>query len=307
MFVLTRILAAVDFSEPSRVALRMAARLARHCRAELHVLHVEHPLLSAAAQSAGMNLTSETREQLSAFMVTAEPAGGRLALHHATTGPAVDTICAVADREHADVIVMGAHGMSPFRRMLFGSTTEGVLRRASVSVLAVPDSWTPPEPDSSDLRGIGPIVAAYDFSAASRAAAVAACDLAATLQAEVELVHIAPPLVTLPRWAAHAEVVLQQHLDLARRDLAALAGELPPTARIRVRIESGSVHQRLAEVATRADRRHPLLVLGRRSRTEQGDAPGATAYRTLCLAQVPVLIHLPAIDSSGPPILAAHE
>jgi len=44
------ILAAVDFSDASRAALVLAARLARHCGSDLHVVHAEHPLLDAAAQ-----------------------------------------------------------------------------------------------------------------------------------------------------------------------------------------------------------------------------------------------------------------
>ena len=45
MFPPHRVLAAIDFSEASRVALRMAARLAAHCDSELHVLYAEDPLL----------------------------------------------------------------------------------------------------------------------------------------------------------------------------------------------------------------------------------------------------------------------
>ena len=49
MFPPRAILASVDFSEPSRVALTCAARLAKQCRAHLHVLHAEDPLLASAA------------------------------------------------------------------------------------------------------------------------------------------------------------------------------------------------------------------------------------------------------------------
>lgn len=58
------ILAAVDFSDASRVALQFAARLAHQCQAELHVLHAEDPLLNAAARHHGIDLSSETREEL---------------------------------------------------------------------------------------------------------------------------------------------------------------------------------------------------------------------------------------------------
>src|SRR5688572_4137106 len=130
MFPPRAVLAAVDFSEPSRAALVYAARLARQCKAILHVLHAEDPLLAGAARAAGIDLPSETREELGAFMQDAAPAGDWAPLDHVVTGPAVDVICDIAARERADVIVIGMRGMSGAERTVFGSTTEGVLRRA---------------------------------------------------------------------------------------------------------------------------------------------------------------------------------
>ena len=71
------ILAAVSFSDSSRVALVLAARLARHCGAELHVLYVEDPLLAAAAGHEGINLATETYGQLQRFIAGAWPAALR--------------------------------------------------------------------------------------------------------------------------------------------------------------------------------------------------------------------------------------
>ena len=61
------ILAAVDFSAPSRVALEFAARLANQYGATLHVLHAQDPLLAAAAQSEGIDLVRESRDELARF------------------------------------------------------------------------------------------------------------------------------------------------------------------------------------------------------------------------------------------------
>ena len=68
MFPPRVVLAAVDFSEPSRVALVCAARLARQCGAELHVLHAEDPLLAEAARAGGVDLAGETRDELLASL-----------------------------------------------------------------------------------------------------------------------------------------------------------------------------------------------------------------------------------------------
>ena len=97
------ILTAVDFSQPSRVALEFAARMARQCQATLHVLHVE-------------NLTRFTARAMT---------GNSTSPHvHIVTGDAWRTICDIAEREQVELIVLGMHGMSGAAHALFGSTTE---------------------------------------------------------------------------------------------------------------------------------------------------------------------------------------
>src|SRR4029453_902002 len=86
------ILAAVSFSESSRVALVLAARLARHCGAELHVLSVEDPLLDAAARYEGIDLAAETYAELQRFVAGAWPAAQCSPQTHVLAGAAVDVI-----------------------------------------------------------------------------------------------------------------------------------------------------------------------------------------------------------------------
>jgi nucleotide-binding universal stress UspA family protein len=59
---------------------------------------------------------------------------------------------------------------------------------------------------------------------------------------------------------------------------------------IPLRIETGAVADRLTAAAHESGP-HPILVLGRHSRGSRRGAPGATAYRVLGLARVPVLVH----------------
>ena len=47
-------------------------------------------------------------------------------------------IIKLARERDADRLVMGMHGFSGVRKAFFGSTLQGVLRRAHVPVLAVP-------------------------------------------------------------------------------------------------------------------------------------------------------------------------
>ena len=286
------VLAAVDFSESSRAALSFAARLARHANARLHVVHAQDPLLAHAARAAGVDIDAETRAELSAFMQSTPPAGSWSPFVEVADGSPVNVLCDTADRVNADVIVVGAHGMSGISRLVFGSTTEGVLRGADHSVLVVPDSWTPPRADTDDLSGSGPVVAGVEPTPAAIAAALAADDLARLLGTSLQLLHVVPPPSVLSRWSAHAETAQRQRLDEAGvrlRDAAAKRNVTPE----QIRVTSGPVPEELAEAVREEGARHPLLVLGRRTRAERGASPGSTAVRVLTLAQVPVLMYLP--------------
>src|SRR5687767_2320230 len=106
------VLAAVDFSESSRAALSFAARVARHANGRLHVVHAQDPLLAHAARAAGVDIDAETRAELSAFMQSTPPADGWSPFLEVADGSPVSVLCDTADHVNADVIVVGAHGMS---------------------------------------------------------------------------------------------------------------------------------------------------------------------------------------------------
>jgi nucleotide-binding universal stress UspA family protein len=53
------------------------------------------------------------------------------------SGPVWSTICEVADRDHAGVIVMGSRGLSGVKSVLMGSVSSAVLHHASQPTLVV--------------------------------------------------------------------------------------------------------------------------------------------------------------------------
>jgi len=293
------ILAAVDFSEPSRIALEFAARLANSCGACLHVLHAEDPLLAAAAKEQGRNLSHEAREELARFTASSHAAAEWTPLHHhVVSGQATSTICDIADRERVNLIVVGMHGMSGPARALFGSTTEGVLERSDRPVFVIPDSWAPPRPATHDLYGMGPVIAAIENSCTGMAAVFAAVRLAETLDTTVSAIHVVPELNVLERWRPHADAVVAQQVCRAREEIATALRAIKTTLEVPLRIENGSVAERLAAAAFAWPGQHPILVLGRHVRGSRRGVPGATAYRVLGLAKVPVLVHCLADDGS---------
>jgi nucleotide-binding universal stress UspA family protein len=231
------------------VALVLAARLARHCGADLHVLYVEDPLLDAAARHVGIDLARDTERELQRFVADAWPAALCSPQFHVVAGAAVDVILQVAHRQLADLIVVDGGRISGAERFFFGSRTEGLLRRADVSLLVAPAEWRPPQPDAADLSDLGPVIALVDMSdQPSVAATKAAGELASVLGTSVEVVQIVPGVET-------------------------------PTA----------LTKRLAEAAKGGADRAPMLVLGKHVPSSRRGRPAALVNRVLTSATVPIL------------------
>jgi nucleotide-binding universal stress UspA family protein len=288
-----RILAAVDFSDASRVSLDFAARLARHCGAELHLLHVEDSGLADAAMRLGVDLVPETREEAARF---ARSAGvdDAAPCRHVVIGPAIDAICDIAWRERADLIVISARSRPRGLHGGIGSVTEGVIRHAAIPTCVVPEDWRPPCRAGRDLTGLAPVVAAVDDREPSLTAVAAAAHLARLLGVALEVVHVVPDIPVPPRWEGLAHDAVARRRGAVEREIQAhLRGlrcpGLPPLT-----ITVGDVAERLAESVAPGPGREPMLVMGRHVPGHRDNPPGSIASRVLALAHVPVLIQLPA-------------
>lgn len=139
------VLCPVDFSAPSRSALRFAAAIAVHAGARLTVVYVNDPLLVAAASAAlrDREVISRSEKELGQFVARTlgtRPQPSRVDVRVAV-GAAADQITTLSRSIGAEVIVMGTHGLSGPRRVFLGSTTLAVLKRSRVPVLACPPSW----------------------------------------------------------------------------------------------------------------------------------------------------------------------
>jgi nucleotide-binding universal stress UspA family protein len=288
----TAVLAAVVFSAASRTAFPFAAGLAQQWKAEVHVLHAEDPLLAASAERGGVDLRAEMLDELRRFCPPPCPGTSCQPRYHVIVGDAVDTVLAIAHRENARAVVVGARGMSADERLAFGSTTEGLLRRANLSVVVVPDDWTPPAPVAPDLSGVGPIVAGIDMTGPSIDAAAAAAALAATLKTQCIFLHVVPEVRVPERWHMHAEAALRHRLDEYRCDLEHVAKSLEAIGPVRLQVVTGSIPHKLVEVAHATP--HAMIVLGRTLRPHGYGPPGAIAYRILALARVPMFMHIPS-------------
>ena len=138
------ILVPTDFSAPAAHALRYAAALGARFGAHLLVIYADlfSPPLDYTIGGAGTFYVPQedaiegAREQLMKFaetnLGTAMPYDVRVVLDTPTSA-----ILAQVRQSGANLIVMGTHGRTGLRRLLFGSVTEAVMRHAPVPVIAV--------------------------------------------------------------------------------------------------------------------------------------------------------------------------
>jgi len=138
-----RLLCPVDFSDSSIAGLEFGFSLAQESNARLTLLHVfEWPSDEASARR--VLETSEfhrqwevdTRHQLDA-LISDEARNWCTPEPMLACGKAYQQILRVAASEHADLIVMGVRGRYAIDMMLFGSTTQQVVRQASCPVLTL--------------------------------------------------------------------------------------------------------------------------------------------------------------------------
>jgi nucleotide-binding universal stress UspA family protein len=142
---LKHILVPTDFSETAGHALRYASDLARGLGASLTVVYSDPfaPPIDYTATVGGWNANSFAQMKASAeeqLLQDAEANIDPLVLFDAVVRVAapLDGILAQARQSGVGLIVMGTHGRTGFRRLIIGSVTEAVMRRAEVPVIAVP-------------------------------------------------------------------------------------------------------------------------------------------------------------------------
>jgi nucleotide-binding universal stress UspA family protein len=133
-----RILVPTDGSDCARAAADHAIELAREHGATVYALHVLHlrPSLEPNVEAVLDALEATGEEALDDVARRGADAGVEV-VTEMEKGVPNEVVRAVAEREGADLIVMGTHGLSGLERFLLGSTTERVLRLSSVPVLTV--------------------------------------------------------------------------------------------------------------------------------------------------------------------------
>ena len=137
---ITKILIPIDFSPTSLTALAHAEELANRCGAELVLFSVIEPVVAPMEFNAAAIIEANQTEQMTARLEklrSTEVRHGVNAVILSSEGEPSALIISTAAEQQCDLIVMGTHGHSGFRRLLLGSKTERVVRGAGCPVLTV--------------------------------------------------------------------------------------------------------------------------------------------------------------------------
>ncbi|MCG8468338.1 MAG: universal stress protein [Gemmatimonadetes bacterium] len=133
-----RLLVAVDFSDATPTLLAHASHLAASLDAGLDLLHVVpipmYPTFYVAELALPQNRRA-SRERLEQMAADLEPRVDTTI--EVGDGRPPDEIVEYAEEHGHDLIVVSSHGYTGVKRLLLGSTAEGVIRRAPCPVLVV--------------------------------------------------------------------------------------------------------------------------------------------------------------------------
>jgi nucleotide-binding universal stress UspA family protein len=135
------IVVGVDDSPTASRAFEQAVEFAKMSGGTLHIVTAYKPKATSEADVPDefrytMASTGDADVLLRRLADQAGAAGVATEVHAATADPA-DALIGVADREKADLIVVGNKGMKGARRVL-GSVPNSVAHRANCSVLILP-------------------------------------------------------------------------------------------------------------------------------------------------------------------------
>ena len=288
------ILCPIDFSEHSARALRYSAAIAKRSDGRLHALYVNDPMLVAAAAVAlnDRELVSVALGELRTFVASAVPARttGAAIKYSVETGDPARLIASTALRLKCDLVVMGTHGLSGVDKLIIGSTTERMLRRTTLPVLAVP----PSAPDAGDKSAPprswpGPaIMVPVDLRDESQRDVRDAEKIARAFGTRLVLVHVVPQFQPPPWYRADLSAHWRIQVTKAQRELESLAKAVGRGVTAESRVLTGNPPDEIAALA--AEKRIGLVVMHlRKGPGFFGSRAGSIASHVLRHAVTPVL------------------
>ncbi len=184
MKAIKNIICPIDLSESSKKAYRVAKYLSDTLEAELWILHVLpeatdfYSSLYPDLSDLMGGIQEHIEEKIDAVIDTKDPLIHRVVL----SGKPCEEIIKFQEHKNADLIVMGAKGVSEIESILLGNTADRVLRNAKCPVVVT----------RGDFKSykIKKILAPTDLSEYSEYALEQVVELAKATSAEIDLLHV---------------------------------------------------------------------------------------------------------------------
>jgi len=286
MLNIRKILLAVDFPNTSLNVIHQSAALARHCNAQIVMLHV----MTAVSHAAGIPepgrepanwdllaviLKEAQRQQDQSLALELD---GLVIQRILGGGDPAPAIVQTAEAVNADLVMMSSHGFT-FDQFLLGSVTAKVLQRSERPV------WTSAHVEESSTHSfaIRKVLCAVDLGPRSDKAVSWASQIAAEFGARLTLAHIT---AGVELWGPGGWHVDQKWKDELVSDASRRIAKLEHDTGIKadVFIGSGDVPKVLSQAAkqTNAD----MLVTGC---YPYGGNLRTHGYGIICAVPIPVL------------------
>ncbi len=146
-FPVKRILCPTDLSEPSYTGVSAAVAIAENQAAELILIHVVIPVYHGSSTLLPLGFDAKeyyeemkeiARNNLEEHIKRQIPkeVNVRILIKE---GNASDEIIKASEKEEADLIVIATHGWTGWRRFMFGSVAEKVVRLSTRPVVTIPE------------------------------------------------------------------------------------------------------------------------------------------------------------------------
>jgi nucleotide-binding universal stress UspA family protein len=286
---IAHVLCPVDFSEISRRALDHAAALAHWYEARLMVLNV-FPVMPVM-DVPPLVLDEKGREEITGELrrfTAAVPSTIPLELRVQQAESIHEAIRQEVASGGVDLLVMGSHGRSGFKRILLGSVTERVIRQAPCPTMIVPAR-------AHDVVPEGPIrfrtiLCPVDFSEHSIRAVEYAVNLAEEANAQLCLLHVVTLSPELHELVSTFEDVRSQvESDRLRRLNDLIPADTSTYCIVQTALREGVVHREI--LAAAAEQPADLIVMGAQGRGALEAAIfGSNTARVARAALCPVLV-----------------
>lgn len=305
MIEIKTILCPIDFSDHSRRALDHAVTIARWYKSTITVLHVCPTVPPAAfgleSPPGGAVLTPADRERLTTAMARFIEASNApeipIEIVIGQSSATASEILKEASAMQPDLLVIGTHGRSGFDRLVLGSVTEKVLRKANCPVLTVPAHA--PETLAVTPVLFKRIVCPIDFSDSSMHALNYAMSLAQEADARLTVLHVMQYDLEVEAPEMYATVIADRRLtvtDYRKRceqySQERLRSAVPDTVRAYCTVETmlatGKPHREILRVAI--EQQADLIVMGVQGRSAVDlTIFGSTTQHVVRQATCPVL------------------